>query len=68
MFDGIVYWEKSTDFLEFDVSLYRGINDDKYEQKEWILSIEAVSSNFKLLIKIIILNKNRKKLKENDVY
>jgi hypothetical protein len=35
-----VYWEKSKDFIEFDVSLYRGINDDKFEQKDWDLIVE----------------------------
>jgi hypothetical protein len=27
--------------LEFDVSLYRGINDDNFEQKEWQLTVES---------------------------
>ena len=42
VYEGNVYWERSTDFMEFDVSLYRGINDDKFEEKEWSLFIESV--------------------------
>ncbi len=41
----MVYWEKSTDYLEFDVSLYRGINEDKFEEKEWSLLIENASGS-----------------------
>lgn len=47
-FEGHVYWEKSKDFLEFDVSLYRGINDDKFEQKEWELILENVITYFEI--------------------
>ena len=28
--------------IEFEVTLYKSINDDKYEEKEWVLMIESV--------------------------
>ena len=43
-YNGIVYWEKSSDFIEFDVSLYRGINDDAFEEKDWAIFIENEDS------------------------
>ena len=31
--------------IEFDVTLYRGINDGEFEEKEWILMIESQDSS-----------------------
>jgi hypothetical protein len=28
--------------VEFDVTLYKSINEDKYEEKEWVLMVEGV--------------------------
>jgi hypothetical protein len=42
-YEGTVVWEKSTDLVEFDVTLYKAMNEDRYEEKEWVLMIESVS-------------------------
>lgn len=60
--------------IEFEVTLYKSINDDKFEEKEWVLMIESViiyiRSN-RFLMKIYsniwyyILRKIRK---ENEIF
>ncbi|CAF0703528.1 unnamed protein product [Brachionus calyciflorus] len=47
VYDGVVEWEKSTDQLEFDVTLYKSINDSEYEDKEWVLMVEGEDSSGK---------------------
>ena len=42
-YEGTVLWDKSTDLIEFDVTLYKAMNENKYEEKEWVLMIESVS-------------------------
>lgn len=49
-YQGTVYWEKSTDYIEFDISLYRGINDDSFEDKDWSILIESV---IQIILKIV---------------
>lgn len=43
MFRGVVEWKKQTDLIEFDVTLYKNMNEDHFEEKEWILMIEDVT-------------------------
>jgi hypothetical protein len=48
VYKGAVLWEKTSDLVEFDVTLYRGINDGgEFEPKEWILMIESEDSHSK---------------------
>ena len=47
VYKGTVLWEKTSDVVEFDVTLYRGINDGEFEEKEWILMIESEDASGK---------------------
>jgi len=47
VYKGTVLWEKTSDAVEFDVTLYRGINDGEFEEKEWILMIESEDASGK---------------------
>lgn len=42
VYEGTVEWEKSKDQIDFDVTLYKSINENDYEEKEWTLTIESV--------------------------
>ena len=41
VYKGAVQWEKTSDIIEFDVTLYRDINAGEFEDKEWTLMIES---------------------------
>jgi hypothetical protein len=53
VYRGVVEWKKQTDIIEFDVTLYKNMNEDEFEEKEWILSIEDVKHFI-----LFLLNKN----------
>lgn len=50
IYDGVVQWDPN-DLIEFDVTLYKSINDDKYEEKEWVLMIGSVIEYIYIYIK-----------------
>lgn len=47
IYDGKVLWDPN-DMIEFEVTLYKSINEDKFEEKEWTLVIESVSIDLRL--------------------
>jgi hypothetical protein len=46
VYRGVVEWKKQTDIIEFDVTLYKNMNEDEFEEKEWVLMIEDVIFRF----------------------
>ena len=41
LYEGVCRWDKSSDFIEFDATLYKNLNDNSYEEKEWCLLVES---------------------------
>ena len=42
VYQGVVEWSKQSDMIEFDITLYKNMNEDHFEEKEWILMVEDV--------------------------
>jgi hypothetical protein len=42
VYEGLVEWKKQNDIVEFEITLYKNMNEDSFEEKEWILMIEDV--------------------------
>ncbi|RNA17053.1 EH domain-binding 1 isoform X1 [Brachionus plicatilis] len=47
VYEGTVEWDGLVDQLEFDVTLYRAINETDYEEKEWTLMIKSDNADGK---------------------
>jgi len=43
IYEGLVAWDQAYDLIEFDTTLYKSLNENSYEEKEWILLVENVN-------------------------